>query len=52
MERFIGILGMLAILGIAYVMSNNKKNIDLIIKTDGNTYICPEIIGTGFFVKN
>ena len=29
MERFIGILGILAILGIAYVMSNNKKNIDL-----------------------
>lgn len=29
MERFIGILGILAILGIAYVMSNNKNNIDL-----------------------
>ena len=29
MERFIGVLGILAILGIAYVMSNNKKNIDL-----------------------
>ena len=29
MERFTGILGMLAILGIAYLMSNNKKNIDL-----------------------
>ena len=29
MERFTGILGILAILGIAYLMSNNKKNIDL-----------------------
>ena len=29
MERFIGILGIIAILGIAYIMSNNKKNIDL-----------------------
>ena len=29
MERFIGILGVFAILGIAYLMSNNKKNIDL-----------------------
>ncbi len=29
MERFIGILGIFAILGIAYLMSNNKKNIDL-----------------------
>lgn len=29
MERFIGIFGILAILGIAYLMSNNKKNIDL-----------------------
>ena len=29
MERFIGILGIIAILGIAYLMSNNKKNIDL-----------------------
>ena len=29
MERFIGILGILTILGIAYLMSNNKKNIDL-----------------------
>ena len=29
MERFIGILGVIAILGIAYLMSNNKKNIDL-----------------------
>ena len=28
MERFIGILGIIAILGIAYLMSNNKKNID------------------------
>ena len=29
MDRFIGILGIIAILGIAYLMSNNKKNIDL-----------------------
>tara|TARA_B100001287_G_scaffold160859_1_gene135250 strand:- start:1489 stop:2721 length:1233 start_codon:yes stop_codon:yes gene_type:complete len=29
MERFTGILGMIAILGIAYLMSNDKKNIDL-----------------------
>ncbi len=29
MERFIGVFGILAILGIAYLMSNNKKNIDL-----------------------
>ena len=29
MERFIGILGIIAILGIAYLMSNNKKNVDL-----------------------
>ena len=29
MERFTGILGVLAILGIAYLMSNNKKNIDI-----------------------
>ena len=29
MERFIGILGIIAILAIAYLMSNNKKNIDL-----------------------
>ena len=28
MERFIGILGIFVILGIAYLMSNNKKNID------------------------
>jgi len=28
MNRFIGILGILAILGIAYLLSNNKKNID------------------------
>ena len=28
MERFTGILGVLAILGIAYLMSNNKRNID------------------------
>ena len=28
MERFIGILGIFAILGIAYLLSNNKKNID------------------------
>ena len=28
MERFTGILGILAILFIAYLMSNNKKNID------------------------
>ena len=29
MERFIGILGIFTILGIAFLMSNNKKNIDL-----------------------
>ena len=29
MERFTGILGIIAILGIAYLMSNDKKNIDL-----------------------
>ena len=29
MNRFIGILGIFAILGIAYLLSNNKKNIDL-----------------------
>jgi len=29
MDRFIGILGIIAILAIAYLMSNNKKNIDL-----------------------
>jgi len=29
MERFIGILGVFTILGIAYLMSNNKKSIDL-----------------------
>ena len=29
MDRFIGILGIIAILGIAYLMSNNKKNIDI-----------------------
>ena len=29
MSRFIGILGILAILGIAFLLSNNKKNIDL-----------------------
>ena len=29
MERFTGRLGMIAILGIAYLMSNDKKNIDL-----------------------
>jgi len=28
MNRFIGILGIIAILGIAYLLSNNKKNID------------------------
>ncbi len=28
MNRFIGILGIFAILGIAYLLSNNKKNID------------------------
>ena len=32
MERFIGLLGILAILGIAYFMSNNKKEIDPICK--------------------
>ena len=35
MERFIGILGIFAILGIAYLMSNNKKNIDLRVVTWG-----------------
>ncbi|MBI65907.1 MAG: NupC/NupG family nucleoside CNT transporter [Candidatus Marinimicrobia bacterium] len=35
MERFIGILGIIAILGIAYLMSNNKKNIDLRVVTWG-----------------
>jgi len=29
MNRFIGILGIIAILGIAYLLSNNKKNIDI-----------------------
>jgi len=29
MERFTGLLGICAILGIAYLLSNNKKNIDL-----------------------
>ena len=29
MNRFIGILGIFAILGIAYLLSNNKKNIDI-----------------------
>ena len=29
MDRFTGILGVLAILGIAYLMSNNKRNIDV-----------------------
>ena len=29
MNRFIGILGIFAILGIAYLLSNNRKNIDL-----------------------
>ena len=29
MDRFTGILGVLAILGIAYLMSNNKRNIDI-----------------------
>ena len=29
MNRFIGILGIIAILGIAYLLSNDKKNIDL-----------------------
>ena len=28
MERFIGILGILAILGIAYLLSNNKRKIN------------------------
>ena len=28
MDRFIGILGIIAILGIAYLLSNNRKNID------------------------
>ena len=35
MERFIGILGIFTILGVAYLMSNNKKNIDLRIVTCG-----------------
>ena len=35
MERFIGILGIFTILGVAYLMSNNKKNIDLRIVTWG-----------------
>ena len=29
MDRFIGIFGILAILGIAYLLSNDKKNINL-----------------------
>ena len=29
MDRFIGILGIFAILGITYLMSNDKKNIDM-----------------------
>ena len=29
MDRFIGILGIFTILGIAYLLSNNKKNIDI-----------------------
>ena len=29
MERFIGIAGIIAILGIAYLLSNNKNNINL-----------------------
>ena len=29
MNRFIGILGIFAILGIAYLLSNDKKNINL-----------------------
>ena len=29
MERFIGLLGICAILGIAYLLSNDRKNIDL-----------------------
>ena len=29
MNRFIGILGVIAILGISYLLSNNKKNIDI-----------------------
>ena len=29
MNRFIGILGIFAILGIAYLLSNNKKSIDM-----------------------
>ena len=28
MDRFIGVFGILAILGIAYLLSNNKKKID------------------------
>jgi len=35
MERFIGILGIFAILGIAYFLSNNRKNIDLRLVTWG-----------------
>ena len=37
MNRFIGILGIIAILGIAYLLSNNKKNIDLRIVIWGLT---------------
>ena len=29
MDRFTGILGIIAILGISYLLSNDKKNIDL-----------------------
>ena len=29
MDRYTGILGVFAILGIAYLLSNNKKNIDV-----------------------
>ena len=29
MDRFVGILGILAILGIAYLLSNNKRKIDV-----------------------
>ena len=29
MERLIGVLGILAILGIAYLLSNNKRKIDV-----------------------
>ena len=35
MERYTGILGIFTILGIAYLMSNNKKHIDLRIVTWG-----------------